>query len=269
MKKINYLSLASIISSFAVVMLHTNEVFGIYSQEPYWIIANIIESVMYFAVPVFFMISGVTLIDYRERYTTKQYIMKRVQKTFIPFVFWSIVGIVYLSIIGQWEIDLSIDGVITAINSIFNINILSIFWFFGPLFGIYLSIPFISSVAKEVRIRSFNYIILVTFIFNSFIPFVCKIFNIAYAGNIIVPVGSGYIIYVLLGYILHNVRIEKRQKLCIYVLAIVGVLLHIIGTQYLSFQAGTIIQTYKGYLNVPCIMYSMGVFLFFKDIGES
>ena len=30
-------------------------------------------------------------------------------------------------------------------------------------------------------------------------------------------------------------------------------------------NAGKIIQIYKGYLNVPCILYSIGIFIFFKE----
>ena len=97
-KRIHYLSLMSIISAFAVVMLHTNGCFWSFSTERYWVTANIIESVMYFAVPVFFMITGATLIDYRERYSTKQYVEKRIQKTVVPFLIWSVIGVVYLII---------------------------------------------------------------------------------------------------------------------------------------------------------------------------
>ena len=41
------------------------------------------------------MISGATLIDYRERYTTIEFFKKRISKTLLPFLVWSVVGIVY------------------------------------------------------------------------------------------------------------------------------------------------------------------------------
>ena len=108
-KRVHYLSLASVISAFAVIMLHTNGCFWSFSKERYWITANIIESVMYFAVPVFFMVSGATLIDYRERYTTKQYAMKRIQKTLIPFIIWSLIGVAYFILTKSWTVDLSVN----------------------------------------------------------------------------------------------------------------------------------------------------------------
>lgn len=96
-KNYNYITVLSVISAFAVVLLHTNGCFWTFKREPYWFSANIIESVFYFAVPVFFMISGATLIDYRERYSTGTFLKKRFKKTVIPFFVWSIVGLVYQS----------------------------------------------------------------------------------------------------------------------------------------------------------------------------
>ena len=58
-----YLTLLSVLSAVAVVYLHTNTCFWDFRNEPYWFSANIIESVFYFAVPIFFMISGATLFE--------------------------------------------------------------------------------------------------------------------------------------------------------------------------------------------------------------
>ena len=40
--------------------------------------------------------------------------------------------------------------------------------------------------------------------------------------------------------------------------------MQIIGTYTLSMNAGEIVSTYKGYTNVPCVLYSIGVFVFIK-----
>ncbi len=85
----------NIISCFAVVALHVNGVFWRFSYDRYWITSNFIESLFYFAVPVFVMLSGATLINYRERYSTREFFKKRVVKTFVPFIIWSFIAIVY------------------------------------------------------------------------------------------------------------------------------------------------------------------------------
>ncbi|WP_432645875.1 acyltransferase family protein [Mediterraneibacter gnavus] len=53
-----------------------------------WILSLFIEKVCFFAVPVFFMITGATLIDYPKRYNLKTYVKKRINKTVIPWLAW-------------------------------------------------------------------------------------------------------------------------------------------------------------------------------------
>ena len=55
------LSFIQLISALAMVTLHTTGCFWEFSREPYWRSANLIECLCYFAVPVFFMLSGITL----------------------------------------------------------------------------------------------------------------------------------------------------------------------------------------------------------------
>ena len=97
-----YITVLNVLSALSVVFLHANSCFWGFSYEPYWLTANVIESVFYFAVPVFFMISGANLIDYHKRYDTKTFFEKRIHKTLIPFICWSIIGLFYMSIPGHF-----------------------------------------------------------------------------------------------------------------------------------------------------------------------
>ncbi|MBO5460728.1 MAG: acyltransferase, partial [Ruminococcus sp.] len=42
----------------------------------------------------------------------------------------------------------------------------------------------------------------------------------------------------------------------------------IIGTWKLSVEAGYIVETFKGDTNIPCILYAVGVFVFFRENGN-
>ena len=79
--RIEYISLASVVSAIAVIYLHANGCFWNFSTSEYWFTANIIESVFYFAVPIFFMISGAMLIGFSDKYDLKTYFSKRIKKT--------------------------------------------------------------------------------------------------------------------------------------------------------------------------------------------
>ena len=158
-KKVNnieYISYLSVISAIAVIILHTNGVFWSFSKARLWITANIIECAFYFAVPIFFMITGITLLDYRDRYDTKTYFKKRITKTVIPFIVWSFIAIAYKLI--NKSISLNDLSLINIINGILSTKYLSIYWFFIPLFQIYLCIPFLSIIDKKNRNNIYIYI---------------------------------------------------------------------------------------------------------------
>ena len=87
-----YISVLNCVSCVAVVLLHTNGIFWSHPSGELWISANFIETYFYWAVPIFFMISGATLMDYRERYTTAEFYKNRIKKTVVPFVFWSLIS---------------------------------------------------------------------------------------------------------------------------------------------------------------------------------
>lgn len=259
-----YITVLNVLSALAVVGLHTNGCFWEFSKERWWFTANIIESVLYFAVPVFFMITGATLLDYTKRCDTKTFFTRRLKKTVIPFVFWSLVALlfqIYFCKSISWNvitIGYLVDGVL---NTKFN----SLYWFFPPLFGLYLSIPLFASLEESKRIAVLKYLAGSCFLLNCLIPFLLTVFKIEIHFPIVIVVGSGYLLYLILGYLFNKLDFSKRTKRLIYLLAFLGLLLHICGTYFLSIETGKIIGTYKGYNNVPCILYSLGAFLFVKE----
>lgn len=264
----NYISVLTVVSAFAVVALHTNGCFWQFSTERYWFTANIIESVFYFAVPVFFMISGATLLDYPKRYDLKTYFKKRIRKTVIPFLIWSLVGWGLL-ILNSIHLGQPVNPEILTISGIWNgiweTKFVPIFWFFIPLFACYLSIPLLASVSDEKCKSIFLYLVTASFMVNAVLPFLIHAFQLPLKWPLRVNIVSGHLIYILLGYWLSKNELSRNVRYLLYLLAVLGLLMHIVGTYSLSMEAGKIVGTYKGYLNVPCILYSVGVFLLFKE----
>ena len=273
-----YITFANVISAISVVILHANGRFWSYSDESYWTAANVIECVFYYAVPVFFMITGITLIDYQKRYTTKTYFKKRLFKTVIPFLFWSCFGVLWnyrselIALIQGKEvagISLSFSSIL---DGIINTRFVKIYWFFIPLFCIYLTIPLFASIQESKKVKVFSYIVIISFSFNTVIPFLVSLLNrnseIEYFWPIKVFVGLDYLSYVLLGYLLNKCDVKKTLKVIIYILSVFGLLIHILGTLYLSKKAGELSTFFKGYYNLPCVLYSTGVFVLLKDIGN-
>lgn len=253
-----FIDVLVVLSCFAVVVLHCN---GCYWGRPTgktWISANILESLFYFAVPCFFMITGYTLIDYKSRYSTKIYFKKRIVRTVIPFIIWSVIG--FLIHFYAWGAA-QYEGIPQFILGILNAKFVDIYWFFIYLFAIYLSIPFITNVSNKIEI--FPWVILYAFVSYSIIPFICQLFGFSLSAGYSSPISAGYIIYVLLGYYLGNIQISKRSRHITYSFGIAGLLLHCIGTILCS-PDGQINHLFKGYLNFPCVLYSVSIFIFCK-----
>ena len=76
-KRILYFDILNILACLSVVFLHSNSIVHTYTQLRAWKTALIFEVVLYWAVPVFIMLSGATLMKYKERYDTKTFFKKR------------------------------------------------------------------------------------------------------------------------------------------------------------------------------------------------
>lgn len=65
-RHIVYIDILNIIATIAVIALHHNGIVHQYSNILAWKTSLIIEVICYWAVPVFFMLTGATLMDYRK-----------------------------------------------------------------------------------------------------------------------------------------------------------------------------------------------------------
>ena len=273
-KRYYYISYLNVIAAVAVVMMHANSSFWSYSKDAYWGVTNVIENVCFFAVPLFFMLTGATLIDYQKRYSTKEFMKKRFVKTVIPFLFWSVFAMFWSSRKVLWAmatgapnkgLDWTVESVI---QGIFNTKFMQIYWFFIPLFCIYMMIPVFAAIPEKKRIKVFTYIIGVSLLMNYTIPFILGILN-QYTGfkmswTYTMAAGLQYLIYPLIGYVLHKVEIQRKQRLIIYAIALAGLLTMIIGTYFATRREGKLVGVYKGNYNVPVLVYASGIFLFVK-----
>lgn len=195
-KKDLSLTFIQVVSALAVVTLHTNGCFWSFSAtERYWFTANIIECLCYFAVPVFFMITGITLLDYQDRYTTKEYFKKRVEKTLLPYIAWSLIGVVFLLVTKRVTPDtVTVKWIVNGILS--TRGIIEVYWFFQPLFCVYLSIPLFSAVDKTKKMNIAKYLLTLGLFVNIAIPFLNSVFHLGIEWPYQVTVVSGYLFWI-------------------------------------------------------------------------
>jgi len=85
---------------------------------------------------------GVTSLDFDKKYTIKNFLLRRFKRTGVPFIVWSFIGIFFHMIVKK---RLIMYKMTTLIAGIINARWMGIYWFFIPLFMVYISIPVINS----------------------------------------------------------------------------------------------------------------------------
>lgn len=262
-RKRDYISVLSVIACLAVVMMHVNKCWMVFSTEPYWISGIIIEGICNCAVPLFFMISGATLIDYNQKYNTATFFKKRILKTVVPFVVWSLFAMIYCIYTGQvtdYRVSRLLLGMI-------NVEYANLYWFFIPLFMAYLTIPVLAAIQDKKKV--FGYMILAGTVVEFLLPFLSMVKGVPYNDYVRLPMFSGWILYLVVGYYISHFDLPVAARWVIYGLGLMGVLLLVVGTIRTSYALGWVYAGYKGFINFPVLLYASAVFLAFKQLSGS
>lgn len=259
--RVLYFDVLNVIACFGVVAMHFNGLTHAYSLTWDWVQAFSIDCLFYWAVPVFFMLSGATLIDYPDKYSTKEFFKKRFTRIFIPFLMWSVIALIWKTLTGQIEPP---AGPRSLISLIFNTQIIDIYWFFIPLFIVYLCIPVLARLRHDRT--TLWYMVLVGVLINILFPFLSEMCGVTWNQSAQFPLASGYLIYAILGYLLYHQVLNRSTRFVIYILGVVGLLFRFIHTIASSALSGSFVQTSWGYENLPCFIESVAVFVLFSQI---
>ena len=258
-----YFDCLNIAACFSVIALHCNQMVHTWQPGKNWLLALLIEVLFYWAVPVFLMLTGATLMRYRDRYDTKTFLSKRIKRTVIPFVAWSLIW--YLLISTRYGgVHL---GPRSFINMMLNNQIEPVYWFFFPLFSIYLSMPLLSLLVDNKKVLAYG--VGVSFILQSVLPFILPIIGINWSGSISILALSGNLLYTALGYLLSTTELTKRQRMMIYILGILGTIIRFVYTAVSSEATGTVDRLYFNFLAFPAVLQGAAVFTLFKNIDFS
>lgn len=83
-----YFDVLNVLGTLFVVWIHFGNEVHWYDGSTVWYWCLFIQVIAYWAVPVFFMLTGATLMDYQKKYSTKTFFIRRFRKTVIPYLFW-------------------------------------------------------------------------------------------------------------------------------------------------------------------------------------
>lgn len=264
-ERINYIDILNILACFCVIWLHCNGVVHTYSTQRYWATALIVEVIAYWVVPIFLMITGATLLNYREKYDTKTFAKKRIKRTLIPFLIYSTIILIWKLATHRMEITSYSPSNIISIY--LNNSMEYTYYFFINLFAVYMAIPILSLFTKKEEDRKYLwYMVILAFITKSCLPLICKMTKITWNASLETPLVGGYLIFVLLGYLLSTQEIKKKNRVILYIIGILCAILRYAMTYYLSTRDGIINKMLFEYTYFTSVFLAVAVFVFIKNI---
>ncbi len=255
-KRVAYFDVMNILAALAVIFLHCNGISHTYSDTLAWKQALIVEVGFYWAVPIFMMLSGANLMNYREKYSTKAFFKKRFLKTVIPLIVWTLV------VTAEKRIRITEIGEKEFINRFMSASIEPVYWFFFPLFAVYLSMPVLSLLKDQHK--TLWYMAGGALVLNTLLPSICKYLGLSWNSYLTMLTAGGYLIYPIIGYLFSITDFKKYQRGIIYALGLISTVGKYVITYWLSTRDGALNQLLFGYTTYIAVFQACAVFIFFK-----
>ena len=224
-----YLDFLRVLSAFAVICIHFNGMkcsafqFGDFESMPY----IVVYCFSGFAVPTFFMISGVLFLDNSKKITVKRLFTKNIIKHFICWILWLCIYALFYYIFNRdniMDFDMFIDRFVYHL------------WFLPILIGIYIFIPLIRCVTSHKNMIEYFLVIailpsVILFSLNLFITL--KEIKHLYSSFILCD-KMKYIMYFILGHYIHTYGLKRKMKIFVIIAGITSffISLLIIGISY-------------------------------------
>ena len=254
----------TILACIMVVFFHMNGIVYTFSDSISWKIAVVERCIVYSAIPIFFMLSGAKLMGYRQRYSTKEFIKKRLLRVGIPFLFWNIFYVFYEIVMSD---EIPFRSIQEFISMFLNSEFQNRYWFFYPLFAVYAAIPVLSLLLQVENHRKFLwYAVYATFILRWVLVPVCKLTGIQFNSYISMPVSGGYLMYVIFGYLISTEQWGRGKRILLYILALVSGVFAVCYTITASIAAGKLQSFLFSYDYFPSALTGAAIFVFVKQL---
>lgn len=264
--RVLYFDVLNIIAIIAVVFLHHNGLVHRYSPELVgaWSQALVVEVVAFFAVPIFLMLSGATLMAYRKRYDTRTFFKKRLSRVLIPFVVWSVITF----LIALWRGTYALDQLsfVSVWNIFMTSDMMRVYWFFPVIISIYFAMPILSLLTQRMNRKWLWYMVGVGLITYSILPPVLKLLGLDYNTAYALPLTGGFLIFPILGYLLATEKIKTKWFIIICLASIAALVLRYGVTYFLTLQDGSTNYMLSSYIYFTGVLPAVAVFMLAQRI---
>ena len=274
-KRIMYFDYLRVAATISVVVLHVSAQnwYSFNGRSFEWNVFNFYDSIVRWGVPIFLMISG-SLFLYRD-IEIKNLYRKYILRLFVAYCFWALFYAVYSpiidSIIGK--------GFALPIKSIIKNTISGNYhmWFIPMIIGTYMYIPIIKQIINNKKIT--EYYLILSFIFAFLVPqlvnmscdFIGGLFHsgIVTISQVVSKMNRnlvlGYTFYFVLGYYLGNTKLNKKQKVAVYISGLLGFLSTVLLNAMVAWETQKPCQTYYNNFSINVLLEAIVVYIWFKN----
>lgn len=205
-KTVPYYNGLAAIACFCIVALHHNPDDFLADVNLKYCLSLAVVDITQSFLPIFFMLSGAKLVGYEEKYDSRLFFKRRFVKVFIPFLIFSFFS---------FALFCFRDPEYFEENSVFECiattAYMPVYWFFVPLFLLYLLMPFITKV-RFLGEKKILFLLGVLFVTEAIFPQVAAFtkVKIPFTNNGILYV----VLYAVLGFYLSRDNLfEKHYRL--------------------------------------------------------
>ncbi len=263
-KRILYFDILRIFAVSAVIFIHVaaQKWYSVKVGSFEWIVFDVYDSVMRWAVPSFVMISGALFLsrDRGIKYIFKNHFLRMIT----AFCFWSAVYIgtdIWLG--GKYTHD---NGITQFIKGHYHL------WYIFVIAGIYLLVPLLKKITESEKLT--KYLLILSFAFSIVVPTLSSslsFLNEIWYGRLRMLTSNadmvmlrGYIFYFVLGFYLKNKDFSKIQRRIIYALGILGAACTIALSIHTSLYRNKSMTAFLDNFMLNNFLESLGIFVFFK-----
>ncbi len=266
-KREYYLDIARVLSMVSVIMIHVGAISwydGPFSIYP-WGVMNLFDILSRYCVPVFLMISGYLFLDPERNIPVKKIYTRYLPRLICAYFFWSFLYAVISSGFATQR---------TFTPEIIKAFVHDLFWgryhmwYMYIIVAMYLITPALRAFAtnrsalKFFLVASYLYAFLIPNILM--IPGLYAIFG-DYVNRLSLQFISGYTFYFVAGYYMATEDFSGLQKKIIYVLGFIGLAGTVITTSAYVLIAQFPNSEYHEYYTAGIPLFSLAVFLFFRE----
>ncbi len=269
--KIQYLDSLRALATVAVIIIHVSSPLinmAYLRQMDSWWIGNIFSSTSRFAVPMFLMLSGATLLS--KTYSLSEFYKKRLLRVFVPLIFWLFVYWLYrwVILIPKLQPHTLNDIIRWAVDLFLNEGVSKHLWYVYMILFLYIFIPFISKIVqkagnKNLVIFLLGWVVLCVFTYDMNLSFY------KWTGDYEYKL-LGYFEYsgfLILGHFLSKINLNfKGKKYTFLFVYFITIAVSAFVAYFSSKHDQRLNLRIYSYFSLNTIIQSAAIFLFIKEI---